>query len=61
MSTRHQQMIDDIKNASGGVIGGIELSTWEEEFIESIEDRLADEKSLTEPQSEKLKEIWDRI
>lgn len=60
MSTRHEQMIEDIRNASG-VIGGIKLTQWEEEFIDSIEDLLVDEESLTEPQSEKLKEIWDRI
>lgn len=60
MSTRHEQMIDDIKNASG-VMGGIKLTQWEEEFVDSINDRLADEKSLTEAQSDKLKEIWDRI
>lgn len=54
MSTRHEQMIEDIRNASG-VIGGIKLTQWEEEFIDSIEDLLVDEESLTEPQSEKLK------
>jgi hypothetical protein len=58
--SRFEQMIDDIENASG-VIGGIKLSQWEEEFMDSIKDRLSDEKSLTEPQIEKLKEIWDRI
>lgn len=60
MSTRHEQMIEDIRNASG-VMGGIKLTQWEEEFIDSIEDLLADEESLTEAQAEKLKEIWDRI
>jgi hypothetical protein len=58
--SRFEQMIEDIENASG-VIGGIKLSQWEEEFMDSIKDRLSDEKSLTEPQIEKLKEIWDRI
>jgi len=54
------QMIDDIHNVIG-IAGGIELDNWEEEFLDSLEDRLGEGKGLTEKQRNKLEEIWDRI
>lgn len=60
MTTKHQQWIDDIRSAEGAM-GGIELSQWEAEFVESIEDRLGKKASLTPFQAAKLEEIWDRV
>lgn len=60
MTTKHQQWIDDIRSAEGAM-GGIELSQWEAEFVESIEDRLGKKASLTPDQAAKLEEIWDRV
>jgi hypothetical protein len=60
VKSKHQQWVDDIRSAEGAV-GGIKLSQWEEEFVESIEDRLGKMLSLTPDQSAKLEEIWDRI
>lgn len=60
MGTSHEKMIEDIRDATG-IIGGIELSQWEEEFVDSIEERLSDGESLTEAQGEKLEEIWNRV
>lgn len=58
--SKHNDMIADIRNVAG-VQGGITLSEWEEELVESIEDRLGEEKSLTPKQAEALERIWDRI
>jgi len=60
MGTSHDQMVEDIRDATG-IIGGIELNQWEEEFVDNIEERLSDGESLTEAQGEKLEEIWNRI
>jgi hypothetical protein len=53
-------MVEDIRSAEG-CVNGIELNQWEEEFMESIEERLNAGRSLSEKQREKLQEIWDRI
>ncbi len=55
-----REMIEDIRNADG-VSGGIELSEWEQEFVESAEDQLNAGRPLTKRQRAKLAEIWDRI
>lgn len=54
------EMIEDVRNVEG-VSGGITLTQKEEEFIESCEDRLGDDKSLTPPMRRWLTDIWDRI
>lgn len=41
--------------------GGIELDEWEEEFVDSVEDYVADGKTLTHSQFNKLREIRDRF
>jgi len=56
----HEVMIEDIRGADG-VHGGITLSQWEAEFVESIDSRLGDGRSLTDKQAETLEKIWDRI
>ena len=58
--SKHEQWIEDIREADG-VEGGIKLNDWEEEFVESIEERLSEGKTLTEAQAEKLEQIWGRI
>lgn len=58
--TKHDEWIEDIRSADGAM-GGITLSTWEAEFIESIEARLAEGRTLTEGQAHKLEDIWNRI
>lgn len=57
---RHEEMVEDVRGAEGAS-GGIKLSQWEEEFIESIEGQLEDGRQLTPGQIEKLEEIWNRI
>lgn len=59
--TRHDEMVEDIRSAEGCVTGGITLSQWEQEFVENIEARLADGRTLTEGQGHKLEDIWNRI
>lgn len=58
--TKHDEWIEDIRSADGA-IGGISLSTWEAEFVETIEARLGEGRTLTEGQAEKLEQIWNRI
>ena len=58
--TKHDEWIEDIRSADGA-IGGISLSTWEAEFVETIEARLAEGRTLTEGQADKLEQIWNRI
>lgn len=59
--TKHDEMVEDIRSAEGCVTGGITLSQWEQEFVENIEERLAEGRSLTEGQGNKLEDIWNRI
>lgn len=56
----HRQMVEDIRSAEGAM-GGITLSQWEAEFVESIEEQLGNKRSLTENQAEKLEQIWNRV
>lgn len=58
--SKHGQWIEDIR-AADGVSGGITLSQWEQEFVDSVEGRLEAERTLTEKQAETLEKIWDRI
>lgn len=50
-----RQMVDDC------VARESRLNEWEEKFIIDISDRLDNGKSLTEGQSDKLNEVWERI
>lgn len=54
------EMLSDIEDANG-VSGGITLNQWEEEFIESVTDRLSEGRKLTETQMDKLVEIWEKV
>ena len=55
-----REMLEDIRSADG-VSGGITLSEWEGGFVDSIEDWLNRERTLTPKQKKRLEEIWDRI
>ena len=60
MSRDPLERIYDIHNVEG-IAGGINLSEWEEEFLASILDQLANDRKLTQNQLDKLEQIWDRI
>ncbi len=55
------EMLDDIDIAVSVQTGGITLSEWEEEFVESISNQLDEGRTLTDSQYEKLNQIWDRV
>lgn len=55
------EMLEDVRSAAKAKSGGIELSEWELEFIESVGRHLNRGHKLTEAQVKKLEEIWDRI
>ncbi len=60
MAVDPAEMLEDIKNADG-VSGGVTLSEWEAEFVDSIDDWLNKGRTLTPKQGETLEKIWDRI
>ena len=39
---------------------GLNLTEWEEHFLESIDDQLSSDKSISQRQQEILKEIWEK-
>ena len=49
-----QEMLDDIYNS------GISLTSWEENFCDSLENRLNSNMELTSRQLDKLKDIWNK-
>lgn len=49
----HQEMVNDLEKHAQN------LSDWEIGFVDSISKRLADGKSLSEKQAEKLRKIWE--
>ena len=51
----YQQMIKDCENRES------KLSEWEENFIDSLYDWIADDKIPTSKQVEKLENIWERV
>lgn len=51
----HLNAIEDIEENEG------QLSAWERNFIDSIKSRLMDGRTLTEPQVNKLEQIWERV
>jgi hypothetical protein len=52
-------MINDIYDAVG-IMGGIELTEWESEFLEDIAEQL-DERNLTVNEINKIEEIYNKI
>lgn len=58
-----EKKLDDIEEASGvdPSRGGLKLSVWEEDFLESVKDQLDDGGHLSEKQESVIQKIWDRI
>ena len=56
---RAKQLVKEIREDEQ--CGGIELNDWEQEFVESLEERLAENTHLSPAQMDKLEEIWDRV
>lgn len=61
-TTTNRDRLDAVKDAAriGPDRGGIELSEWEESFIESIEEQLDSKRTLTVRQEEVLTKLYDR-
>jgi len=57
-----EEMLEELETATSVAPrnGGLELSQWEADFINSITEQLDDGYNLTERQIEKLTEIWDK-
>jgi hypothetical protein len=53
------EMLNDIQEEYD--IGRLTLSDWEISFINDMQDRVGDDKQLTERQLDKVEEIWDKI
>jgi hypothetical protein len=49
------QLIEDCENREE------KLSDWERGFIDSVGKQLAEGRSLTDKQVERLEEIWERV
>lgn len=57
-----KDMLEAVQDASrlGTERGGIELSEWEESFIESIQEQMDKKRTLTQRQLEVLEKLYDR-
>ena len=53
--SEHEQMITDCEKRQS------KLTDWEQGFIQSLNERLGNNKGLTEKQAEKLEVIWERV
>lgn len=60
---RARELLDDCENVASVSQdnGGPGFSQWELEFLESISEWLDAGRSLTDPQAEKLQQIWNKI
>lgn len=58
-----EEMLDDVESAKevSPKRGGLAISNWESEFIDSIREQFDDRGTLTEKQKNVLRKIWDRI
>lgn len=53
--SEYQQQIDDCRKRER------KLSAWDADFLDSIENRLNENRTLTPKQTEKLDEIWEKV
>lgn len=62
MMANAKDMLEAVKDAAkvGSDRGGIELSEWEETFIESIEEQLDKKRSLSPRQMDILEKLYDK-
>ena len=51
----YQQLVDDCMDRQS------QLNDWEISFLDSINDQVAEEGTLTDRQFEKLESIWERV
>ena len=51
----YQQLIDDCMDRQS------QLNDWEISFLDSINDQVAEEGTLSDRQFEKLESIWERV
>jgi len=58
-----EEMLDDVESAREVAPrrGGLAVSKWELDFIDSIREQFDDRGTLTEKQINVLRGIWDRI
>jgi hypothetical protein len=59
--TSPAEMLSDIQSARVAKSGGIQLTAWEEEFVENAARLLAGGRVLSDNQRAKLEQIWDKI
>lgn len=58
MATKQDEletMLDDIQSRES------KLNDWETSFIESVGERITDDKPLSEAQEQKFCDIWDKV
>ena len=55
MNEDHEAMINDCADHES------RLTTWEADFIVSLQDRLGAERELSERQAEVLEKIWNKV
>jgi len=60
MSEKPEQMIEDIQESTKAR-NGVELTAWEEEFLDSIDSQLGEDRRLSEKQLDVLQKIWERV
>ena len=58
-----ESMLSDCENVVDipSATGGPGYNQWEQEFLESLRNRIDEGRTLTEPQLAVLKKLWDRI
>lgn len=54
MNSEHMTMVEDCEARES------RLSDWERQFIDSIKSQLSDGKSLSQKQSDRLDEVWEK-
>lgn len=57
-----QEMIEGVRSAARVEVhnGGLELTEWEQTFVDNVERQLGRERDLSEKQLAILRELWDR-
>lgn len=54
-NAEHQQLVDDLEAREE------RLTDWERGFVDSLKHRLAAGQGLSDNQTRKLNELWDRV
>ena len=58
-----EEMLDDVESAMevSPKRGGLAVSKWEADFVESVREQFDERGTLSEKQTNVLRKIWDRI